>query len=108
MCIGQAYYSGRRRTKKWYGWNSIARKREAMQNPLLPRAGGIAVVVAVALAVVSLVVLALESRYRSCVDAAEARFPAVAVSAFNTRSTGPVKVSFVRERQRAVDDCHRL
>jgi hypothetical protein len=79
-----------------------------MQNPLPPRIGGIGIVVAIVLVVVSIVVLALESRYRSCVAAAQARYPAVAVSAFSTRTTGPVKVSFVRERQRAVDDCHRL
>jgi hypothetical protein len=60
------------------------------------------------LVVLSLVGLALEARYRSCIAAAEARYPAVAVSAFTTRQTGPVKVSFVRERQRAVDDCGRF
>ena len=79
-----------------------------MRNLLPPRLGGIAAVVAVVLVVTSVVVLALESRYRSCVAAAEAKYPAVAVSAFTTRSTGPLKVSFVSERQRAVDDCHRL
>jgi len=79
-----------------------------MQNQRPTRAIGIAAAVAVTLVVVSVVVLALESRYRSCVAAAEAKYPAVPVSAFNTRSTGPVKVSFVEERQRAVDDCNRL
>ena len=39
---------------------------------------------------------------------AEAKFPAVAVSAFTGRGTGPVKVSFVRERAAAVDDCGRF
>jgi hypothetical protein len=73
-----------------------------------PRALSIAAGAASVLVVLSLVVLALESRYRSCVAAAEAKYPAVAVSAFTTRNTGPVKVSFVRERQRAVDDCGRL
>jgi hypothetical protein len=64
--------------------------------------------VAAVLVVLSLVGLALESRYRSCIAAAEAKYPAVPVSAFTTRQTGPLKVSFVRERQRAVDDCDRL
>lgn len=77
-----------------------------MENPR--RIAAIAAALALALVTVSVVVLALESRYRSCVTAAEARYPAVPVSAFNTRSTGPVKVSFVAERQRAVDDCGRL
>ena len=49
-----------------------------------------------------------ESHYRSCVMAAEARFPGVPVSALTTRETGPLKLSFVEERQRAVADCDRL
>ena len=49
-----------------------------------------------------------EMRYRNCVDAAEARFPAVAVSAFFGKQTGPTKVSFVKERARALDDCSRF
>jgi hypothetical protein len=45
---------------------------------------------------------------RACIEAAEARFPAVSVSAFVTRdrsASGPLKLSFVRERQRAVAAC---
>src|SRR5919204_575760 len=41
-------------------------------------------------------------------QAAEARYPAVGVSAFVTRDrsdTGPIKLSFVSERQKAVDAC---
>jgi hypothetical protein len=49
-----------------------------------------------------------ESRYRSCIARAEARYPAVAVSAFTGRATGPLKVSFVDERARALDDCGRF
>ncbi len=44
----------------------------------------------------------------ACVEAAEARYPAVGVSAFVTRDrrdTGPIKLSFVAERQKAVDAC---
>lgn len=77
-----------------------------MRNP--GRSAAIAAAVALTLITISVVVLALESRYRSCVSAAEAKYPAVAVSAFSTRATGPLKVSFVGERQRAVDDCGRL
>ena len=51
---------------------------------------------------------AMESHYRSCVQAAEARFPGVPVSALNTRTTGPLKLSFLRERQQAVEGCGRL
>ena len=45
---------------------------------------------------------------RACIEAAEARYPAVSVSAFVTRdrsASGPLKLSFVRERQRAVAAC---
>lgn len=45
---------------------------------------------------------------RACIERAEAKYPAVAVSAFVTndkRATGPLKVSFASERAKAVDDC---
>lgn len=45
---------------------------------------------------------------RACIEAANARFPAVGVSAFVTRDrreTGPIKLSYVTERQRAVNRC---
>ena len=61
---------------------------------------------------VAFVLLALlfygEARYRSCIARAEAEFPAVAVSSFNQADTGPLKVSFVEERARALDGCGRL
>lgn len=72
------------------------------------RATFVAAAIATGVMALSLLLLALESRYHSCVAAAEARYPAVAVSAFTTRSTGPVKVSFVEEREEAVEDCGRL
>lgn len=49
-----------------------------------------------------------EARYRSCLQKAEAKYPAVPVSAFNTRATGPLKVSFTAERARALDRCGRF
>jgi len=52
--------------------------------------------------------LAGESHYRSCVSAASARYPSTPVSAFTGKDTGPLKVAFVNERQKAVDGCHRL
>jgi hypothetical protein len=45
---------------------------------------------------------------RACLEAAQARYPAVSVSAFVTRDrseAGPLKLSFVKERQRAVQAC---
>lgn len=65
-------------------------------------------VVAAAVAALALLWGASESHYRSCVAAAQARFPATPVSALSTRETGPLKLSFVSERQEAVDDCGRL
>ena len=49
-----------------------------------------------------------EARYRSCIARAEAEFPAVPVSSFNQQGTGPLKVSFVEERARALDECGRF
>jgi hypothetical protein len=49
-----------------------------------------------------------EARYRSCIARAEAEFPAVPVSSFNQAGTGPLKVSFVEERARALDGCGRI
>jgi len=54
------------------------------------------------------VLLLGESRYRSCIARAEAQYPAVPVSAFTGRATGPLKVSFVNERAGALDDCSRF
>ena len=45
---------------------------------------------------------------RACIEAAQAKYPAIGVSAFVTRDrrdTGPIKLSFVDERQNAVDKC---
>ncbi len=45
---------------------------------------------------------------RACIEAASAKYPPVGVSAFVTRDrrdTGPIKLSYVNERQRAVDAC---
>ena len=64
--------------------------------------------IAVLLAALALVWSAMESHYRSCVSAAEARYPAAPVSALTGQQTGPLKLSFVVERQRAVESCGRL
>jgi hypothetical protein len=69
---------------------------------------GIAAMIAVALIVIALLWTASEMHYRACVEKAEAKFPAVPVSAFTGRATGPLKVSFVNERSKAVDDCGHL
>lgn len=76
------------------------------QAPLNWRVVGITI--AVALVVLSIVWMAAESHFRSCIAEAEAKFPAVSVSAFSGRQTGPVRVSFVDERTAAVDKCSRF
>ena len=71
----------------------------------------IALVACVALVVGAIGVwrLASETGERACVERAEARYPTVAVSAYGAPRTrpgsGPLKLSFVAERQRAVADC---
>ena len=63
------------------------------------------------IALASLVWIGGSANYRSCVEAAEAKYPAVPVSAFVTEDpgeVGPLKVSFVNERTDAVDDCSRF
>ena len=45
---------------------------------------------------------------RACIEEASAKYPPVGVSAFVTRDrrdTGPIKLSYVTERQRAVNAC---
>jgi hypothetical protein len=68
----------------------------------------VAVLVAALVVSICAVLLVAEARYRSCIARAEAAFPAVAVSSFNGQGTGPLKVSFVAERQKALDDCGRV
>lgn len=68
----------------------------------------IALVIAALVVAACAVLLVGESRYRSCIARAEAQYPAVPVSAFTGRATGPLKVSFVTERARALDDCGRF
>ena len=53
--------------------------------------------------------LAKATEKRACIEAAAAKYPAVGVSAFVTssrRDTGPIKLSFEKERRRAVDACN--
>ena len=47
-------------------------------------------------------------RYRSCIARAVAQYPAIPVSAFTGRVTGPLKVSYASERAAALDDCGRF
>ncbi len=66
---------------------------------------GVVLVVAAVLAALALLWMASQAHVASCVAKAEARYPATPVSAFSGRATGPLKVSFVKERTAAVEDC---
>jgi hypothetical protein len=48
---------------------------------------------------------AAQAKKSACVQAAAATYPAVGVSAFNTKSTGPIKVAYDAERKKAVAAC---
>ena len=65
------------------------------------------VVLVFAYGVIQLQKLASETEKRACVEKAQARYPAIPVSAFtrNRTAVGPLKVSFVAERAKAVSDC---
>jgi hypothetical protein len=73
-----------------------------------PGRTALAFAIAAVLASLSLVWMAGESHYKSCIAAANANFPAVPVSALNGTQTGPLKLSFTRERQAAVKKCGRF
>lgn len=71
----------------------------------------IGIVAGAVISVLSLLWIGGSQNYASCVKAAEAKYPAVPVSAFVTEDpgeVGPLKVSFVNERADAVDDCSRF
>jgi hypothetical protein len=75
--------------------------------PAITPVGWAAIAAAVVFAI-CMIWMAGESHYKSCVAGVNSKFPAVAVSAFNGRTTGPLKVSFTVERQKAVGDCGRF
>lgn len=70
-----------------------------------------AVAISAAVVAVSLFWSASEAHYRGCLEKVATKYPAVAVSAFVGRdkgNVGPLKASFVRERSKAAEDCHRI
>jgi hypothetical protein len=66
---------------------------------------GIGALVALALLLIVLLWAANGLNTQACVAKANAQYPAVPVSAFTGRDTGPLKVSFTRERAEAVEGC---
>ncbi len=77
----------------------------ASRPPALPKWAKIVGIISLALIALSMVCISGEMRYRNCLEEAQAKYPATPVSAFDTKSTGPIKLSFVQERQKAVEDC---
>ena len=65
---------------------------------------GLIAVAMIAIAV-ALFSLASQAKYGNCVAAQAAKYPAIGVSAFNTKSTGPIKVAYDAERRKAVEAC---
>lgn len=63
----------------------------------------------VALALIGIAValfsLSSQVKYGNCVAAQSAKYPAIGVSAFNTKATGPIKVAYDAERRKAVEAC---
>lgn len=72
-----------------------------------PIVSGAAIIVAVAAVVIALSFLRIASSQSkaACVAAQVAKYPAVGVSAFNTKATGPIKVAYDAERRAAVGKC---
>lgn len=68
----------------------------------------VAFCVAAILVAIGLMNLASATDKRACIEKAQAQFPAQPVSAYVSRdktAVGPLKVSFVAERARAVKKC---
>ena len=57
------------------------------------------------LAALSIFWIASETHYGQCVAAQVGKYPAIGVSAFNTKSTGPIKLAYDTERRKAITDC---
>ena len=60
------------------------------------------------IAALSLFWMATENHYGQCVAAQAAKYPAVPVSAYQTKVTGPLKVAYDAERRAAVGKCKRF
>lgn len=63
------------------------------------------IAIAAIFAAVSLGRIASADHYAACVNAQVAKYPAIGVSAFNTKTTGPIKVAYDVERRAAVEKC---
>ena len=72
----------------------------------LATATRIVVIAAAVISSVALWQLGSAAGRQACIADAVGRFPAVPVSAFSGAQTGPLKLSFLNERQKAVAACN--
>ncbi len=75
--------------------------------PPTPAQSGL-VGIASMIAALSLFWMATETHYGKCVDAQIGSYPAIGVSAFNTKTTGPIKLAYDQERRDAIGKCKRF
>lgn len=80
------------------------RSREAKSSGITGIATAVVAVALIAIAV-ALFSLASQVKYGNCVAAQTAKYPPIGVSAFNTKTTGPIKVAYDAERRKAVNAC---
>lgn len=65
-------------------------------------------IVAAALVAIAVALFSLSSAVKqgNCIAEQSAKYPAIGVSAFNTKTTGPIKVAYDAERRKAIaDEC---
>lgn len=73
------------------------------------RSGGpgtiVTAVIAVALIAIAVALFSLASAVKAgnCIAEQSAKYPAIGVSAFNTKTTGPIKVAYDAERRKAIE-----
>ena len=65
----------------------------------------IVITIAAAVSAVALWQMGSAAGREACIADAVGRYPAVPVSAFSGTQTGPLKLSFLNERQKAVSAC---
>lgn len=62
-------------------------------------------IIALALVGIAVALFSVSSQMKAgnCIAEQSAKYPAIGVSAFNTKTTGPIKVAYDAERRQAID-----
>lgn len=62
-------------------------------------------IIAAALVAIAVALFSLSGAVKNgnCIAEQSAKYPAIGVSAFNTKTTGPIKVAYDAERRKAID-----